>query len=48
MNLLVAILIILIILSLAGGFTAGEGMWLIAVLFVCVLLFEVFVGRDSK
>jgi len=48
MNSLVAILIILIILSLAGGFTVGEGMWFIAILFTCALLFEVFIGRDRR
>jgi len=47
-NSLVAILIILIILSLAWGFTVGEGMWLIAVLFTFALLFEVFIGRDRR
>jgi len=44
MNSLVAILLILIILSLAGGFTVGELMWFISILLICVLLFAVFNG----
>ena len=47
MDLLVLLLIILLVLALVGGFAVNNLIWILAVIFLVVLIWRLMMGRRA-
>lgn len=47
MSLLVAILLVLLILALVGGFALSKVLWIIAIVLLIALIWSLFAGRSA-